>query len=94
MSQFDYQNGQYALKGHVTLSEVALLHKTLKSQWLKGEGDITVDLSAVDKADSSILALLLEWKSEAIKHNRKLVILSLPEALKVLSEMSGIDKLL
>jgi Predicted NTP binding protein (contains STAS domain) len=94
MAQFNYKDGVYHLNGHCTLSEVPQLHNELKPSWLQGSGDITVDLSAVDKADSSILALLLEWKSKAIQSNRQFVIISIPPSLTGLTKMSGIDKLL
>lgn len=94
MSSIIYKDGNYTLQGHCTLQEVPLLHKELAGYWLQGKGDIFVDLSAVDKADSSILALLLSWKAEAIKQQRNFVVTALPEKLKILAKMSGVDALL
>jgi phospholipid transport system transporter-binding protein len=59
-----------------------------------GSADLTVDLSAVTEVDSSALALLLEWRREAVRKSRKLNIRNLPVNLRTLAEVYGVVPLI
>ena len=54
----------------------------------------TVDLAAVDKADSSALAVMLGWLRAAESAGRQLKFINLPTGVKALAVLYGIDKLL
>ena len=54
----------------------------------------TIDLSVVDKADSSALAVMLGWLRAAESAGRQLKFINLPAGVKALAVLYGIDKLL
>ncbi len=57
-------------------------------------GDLVVDFSAVSVADSSALALLLEWTRCARAAGHVLLVRGLPAGLASLSRLYDIDALL
>jgi phospholipid transport system transporter-binding protein len=59
-----------------------------------GAGAWVVDLSAVTHADSSGLALLLDWLRSARQAGGSLAIRGMPESLGSLARLYGIDILL
>jgi ABC-type transporter Mla MlaB component len=86
-------DGCVALSGALTSREVpALFHQ---SQVWRAEGlpDV-IDLAAVEKADSSALALLLEWASWARSGKHPIRFINVPRALCVLASLSQIGELL
>jgi len=54
----------------------------------------TVDLGEVSEMDSALLALLLAWLREARLHDRTLVFTNLPESLRTIARLYGVDRLL
>ncbi len=44
--------------------------------------------------DSALLALLLAWLREARLHDRTLVFTNLPESLRTIARLYGVDRLL
>ena len=85
--------GCIALSGPLTSREVPGLFRDSQPWQSKGMPEI-VDLSAVEKADSSALALLLEWASWAQAANRPIRFINVPRALCVLASLSQIGDLL
>ncbi|CAM5509218.1 STAS domain-containing protein [Thauera mechernichensis] len=61
---------------------------------LAAAGDLVVDFSAVTAADSSALALLLEWMRCARAEGYALSVRGLPAGLASLSRLYDIDALL
>jgi len=59
-----------------------------------GAGAWVVDLSAVTHADSSGLAVLLDWLRTSRQEGGSLKIVALPQALQSLACLYGIDTLL
>lgn len=55
---------------------------------------ITVDLSGLTEVDSAAISLLLEWRREAQRENRKIEYANLPDNLKSLAELYGVTELL
>jgi phospholipid transport system transporter-binding protein len=55
---------------------------------------INIDLAEVTRADSSGLALLIEWMRNARIQNRQLRFLRLPEQMREMARVSGIEALL
>jgi len=80
----------FALTGPLTLSEVPSWSRRLKKQPLPK----AIDLSAVEKADSSALALLLEIQSTARSLNESIAFNNPPPALQTLARLSGVSELL
>jgi phospholipid transport system transporter-binding protein len=58
------------------------------------EGVQTVDLGEVSEMDSALLALLLAWLRDARQHERPLAFAHLPESLRTIARLYGVDRLL
>ena len=54
----------------------------------------TVDLGEVTEMDSALLALLLAWLREAEAHGHALQFARLPEALRTIARLYGVDALI
>jgi phospholipid transport system transporter-binding protein len=80
------------LSGPVTLADVAGLLEEGKRHL--EEGVRTVDLSEVTEMDSALLALLLAWLRESKLRQRDLAFANLPEALRTIARLYGVDSLL
>jgi phospholipid transport system transporter-binding protein len=80
------------VSGPVTLANAAALleegHRHL------ADGVQTIDLAEVSELDSALLALLLAWLREARAHERTLAFSNLPEALRTIARLYGVDRLL
>lgn len=55
---------------------------------------LTVDFSAIIGVDSSAVALLLEWRRQALARGKKLVFVNLPANLLALARLYGVDDLI
>ena len=55
---------------------------------------VTVDLTAVGEADSSGLAVLLDWLRSARQQGRTMTVQGIPAGLRSLAELYGIEELL
>lgn len=55
---------------------------------------VLIDLSAVSQADSSGLAVLLDWLRTAEQQGRAVKVQDVPQGLRALAELYGIDALL
>jgi ABC-type transporter Mla MlaB component len=54
-------------------------------------GDIVVDLKDISNGDSSILALLSAWIRYTITQQKQIRFIHLPESLKHLMQLSGLE---
>ncbi len=86
-------NGHLALSGPLTSREVSAHFHDSQSWRTEGMPQV-VDLGEVDKADSSALALLLEWASWAQADDRSIRFINVPRALCVLASLCQIGELL
>jgi phospholipid transport system transporter-binding protein len=84
--------GRMLLSGPVTLGNVTQLLEEGRRHLL--EGALTVDLAEVTELDSSALALLLAWLREAKAAGRAVVFANLPEALRTIARLYGVEDLL
>lgn len=82
------------LSGDLTVREVPGIWRQHRSQFRSGWIPRTVDLGAVDRTDSSTLALLLEWRSLAGEHGGDLRFVSPPESLRVIARLTEVENLL
>lgn len=84
----------WRLEGRLAGEEVPGYYQA-SLRWMKRHGmPETIDLSGVEKTDSSALALLLEWMAWARARGRKLVYANPPEGLRVIAELSQVSALL
>ncbi len=86
-------DGRIALQGALTSREVAGLYRQSLA-WHSAGLPGLIDLEGVEQADSSALALLLEWRSWAIEADHELRIINVPRSLCVMASLSQIEGLL
>jgi phospholipid transport system transporter-binding protein len=55
---------------------------------------LTIDFSAITGVDSSGVALLLEWRREALARAKTLEFVNLPDNLMALAELYGVAELI
>ena len=80
------------ISGPVTLANAAALLEEGRRHL--ADGVQTVDLGEVSEMDSALLALLLAWLREARQRERPLVFAHLPESLRTIARLYGVDRLL
>ena len=61
---------------------------------LAAAGDLMVDCSALDEADSVVIAMLFEWQRGARVAGHRLEVRGLPAGLDSLAALYGVDALL
>jgi phospholipid transport system transporter-binding protein len=80
------------VSGPVTLANVAVILEEGRRHLEEGVG--TVDLGEVSEMDSSLLAAMLAWLRDAKSRGRELVFTNLPESLRTIARLYGVDSLL
>lgn len=84
----------WRLEGPLTSAEVPARYRA-SLRWIEKDGlPGRIDLSGVEKTDSSALALLLEWQAWAHARNRSLAYVNPPEGLHVIARLCRISALL
>lgn len=94
-------NGAVRREGNTVNVSGALTFQTVPdylvqaSAWTGGpNGDLTVNLAEVTRADSAGLALLLEWLRMARESGRGLHFTGVPEQVRKMIEVSGLTDVL
>jgi phospholipid transport system transporter-binding protein len=80
------------VSGPVTLANAGLLLEEGRRHL--ADGVRTVDLGEVSEMDSALLALLLAWLRDARSAERPLGFSNLPESLRTIARLYGVDSLL
>jgi phospholipid transport system transporter-binding protein len=80
------------VSGPVTLANAGALLEEGRRHL--ADGVQTVDLAEVSEMDSALLALLLAWLREARQRERALAFTNLPESLRTIARLYGVDRLL
>jgi phospholipid transport system transporter-binding protein len=86
--------GRYTLGGALVLDTVTALRREGLGLFMAESGKLCVDLSAVTSADSSGLALLVDWLAWATATGRELRYEHLPAPLMALARISDVSDLL
>ncbi len=73
---------------------VACLRMLVQGLRTESSGTILVDAAALHRFDSSALAVLLEFRRQALANGKKLVMRSTPQSLRDLASLYGISDLL
>ena len=55
---------------------------------------LTIDFAGIASVDSSAVALLLEWRREALRLGKELVFVNLPQNLLALANLYGVEELI
>jgi phospholipid transport system transporter-binding protein len=80
------------VSGAITLGNAAALLEEGRRHI--AEGVQTVDLAEVNEMDSALLAVLLAWLRDARGREHKLAFVNLPESLRTIAQLYGVDRLL
>jgi phospholipid transport system transporter-binding protein len=86
--------GRFGLGGNLTMATVTALRSAGLAAFAPSAGSIEVELGAVERADSSALALLIDWLAWARAAGRSLRFTGLPPALLALARLSDVEELL
>ena len=86
------EGARLVLSGPVTLANAAALLEEGRRHL--AEGVQTVDLGEVSEMDSALLALLLAWLRDARARDQRLAFTHLPESLRTIAQLYGVDRLL
>lgn len=85
--------GRLALSGRLNSAEVAALYRH-SQDWRKHGLPQVIDLAGVEHADSSALALLLEWRAWAEQAGQPIRFINVPRSLCIMASLSQIESLL
>ena len=87
--------GHYILKGQLSFQSVPGLWSANKSTLFVDEStNLGIDLSQLERSDSSGLAMLVEWYREAEQQGKSIVFFNLPEQMYDIACLSGLDEIL
>jgi len=86
------EGARIVVSGAVTLGNAAALLEEGRRHI--AEGVQTVDLAEVNEMDSALLAVLLAWLRDARSRDKKLSFVNLPESLRTIAQLYGVDRLL
>lgn len=86
-------DGRLVLSGRLDSAEVSALYRQ-SLDWRKTGLPKVVDLGGVEHADSSALALLLEWRAWAEKAGQSIRFVHVPRSLCIMASLSQIEGLL
>lgn len=78
----------------LTMSEVPGIHRSSRGDFRAGRFPQQIDLGSVERADSSALAMLIDWQAQARVHGRVIEFINPPQTLLVLARLSQADQLL
>ena len=86
------EGARLVISGAVTLGNAAALLEEGRRHL--AEGVQTIDLGEVNQMDSALLAVLLAWLRDARARERPLSFVNLPESLRTIAQLYGVDRLL
>lgn len=88
-------DGHYQLKGQLNFVSVPLLWSQNRTDLFDDSStSIEIDLSRLDRSDSSGLALLVEWYRSAEQRNKTISFVNLPAQMLDIARVSGLDEIL
>lgn len=85
--------GHIRVRGDLSFSTAPELVEILAHDFAPGQ-TITLDLGAVQRADTAGLALLIEWRRQARRRQCTLNFTRLPQQLQAIATVSGVMELL
>jgi phospholipid transport system transporter-binding protein len=92
MSQVSQIDNHWMVSGDVVIATAGSLLAASKN--LAFKADTTIDFAQVTDIDTSTISLILEWKRRAKRENQNIVLINLPDNLKSLSQLYGVDELI
>ena len=90
MSSIEFKNTNWIMKGDITLTQAPSIMKlTTDFEW---KNSVVIDLIKVREVDTSLLALIFEWKRQAKKYKRTVSIKNTPVNLGSLAKLYGVEE--
>ena len=86
-------DGSYCLRGELSFTTVPDVRRVGLETFDAGD-EIRLDLSAVSRADSAGLALLIEWLRYARQTNKTVHYLNMPTQMLEIARTSSLDEIL
>jgi phospholipid transport system transporter-binding protein len=86
--------GYYVVEGELTFNTVPRAWQASRALLDEARKSIRLDLRHVNHADSAALAYLVEWFREARRQNIEFLILNMPEQLRSVARVTGMERLL
>ncbi|MFO7602515.1 MAG: STAS domain-containing protein [Gammaproteobacteria bacterium] len=93
-AQIEQRDGVIHVSGELNAATVPRLLSDAAALFAQSGADLTIDLAGVSRADSSGLALLLDWMRSARQQQQQLHFQRLPAQLLDMARVSGIEELL
>lgn len=87
-------DGTVHLGGKMNFISTPGLYRELESRFIGNNSVLNIDLAGISQADSSGLALLLEWQAMVNRLDQQLHITNAPENLLRLAKLCEADKLM
>lgn len=85
--------GRFRLDGELSFETVPALVPRGRSLF-EADGEVSLDLAAVKRADSAGVALLIEWRREAQRRERAIRFENIPPQMRAIARLSSVDELL
>jgi phospholipid transport system transporter-binding protein len=86
------EGGELSVEGSITIDNV--ISVVAKGIALFDGEDVRIDLGRVTEADSAAVSLMLEWRREAARRNRRVRFVNLPQNLQSLVQLYGVSELM
>lgn len=93
-ANIEIQDDRIRVSGPVTFATVPCLSKLSQQFAQRSALPTVIDLGQVTQADSSALALLLEWQAWAKQKQHHFTLVNVPASLIALGRVMGVDQLL
>lgn len=84
----------YLVNGELNMQSVPALLQEVEPILGRGQGEVCFDLQGVSRSDSAGLALLVECLQVARQRQRKVTFRNLPQQLRDIAQVSGLEELL
>ena len=84
----------FVVAGELNVRTVPGLLPQAQALFLSNSGDINVDLQKVTRADSSGIAILIEWMRTARDNQRQIRFYNVPEQLMAIAKVCDLDQVL
>lgn len=85
--------GRFRLAGELSFETVPALLRRGR-ELFEADGDASLDLAEVTRADSAGVALLIEWRREAQRRDRHIAFENIPPQMQAIARLSAVDQLL
>lgn len=84
-------DGKFLIKGDLDFQTVPRVWRASQSLFANSQS-LRIDLSGVESSNSAGLALLIEWMRFAESSNRSIEFQNLPEQMKQVAQLCGIEE--